>query len=184
MTGKNLATIALKVWGVVFVAGALMTIPQMLLFLGGSTGAQQPQALVHLDLMLAILGPLARAIVGVLMILFASRLADATIPETAPLAIDAGVPDLTALAFCVAGVIVLVWGLEDVASIGVTFASRPDWISIASRSDYVWNTRSREVARAIVELVVAAVLIFGRSGLANAWSRLRDRRGAEDAGAD
>jgi hypothetical protein len=180
MTGRALAAIALRIWGVVFFVGALVSSPQTVFFVRLAPARPQDAWLraQQIGLMLN-LG--ARALIGLALIVLADRIAAVVIPETEPLAIDADVFDLAVLGFAVAGIFILVWGLQDVASIVYTLVAKPGWPPGVSWSSYLWEQQRIAIVRVIVEIAAGIVLIFGRDAIVSSWWQLRGRaRGSEE----
>lgn len=119
-------------------------------------------------------------VIGLALLVLADRVARWVVPESAPLAIDADRVDLAAIGFGIAGIFVVVSGLQDVASIVYAALTKPDWLRGESSSSYVWGQQRVAIVRVVVEAVAGVVLILGRDGLASAWWRLRGRREEQD----
>jgi hypothetical protein len=175
MTGRALASVALKVWGIFFVVGVLTSLPEMFVFLRDTVGGDPSRAAMHVQGIGMALGLGTRALMGVALFVFADRLVERVIPETRPLAIGASLEDLTRLAFTVVGIFVLVWGLQDTSSVVFALVTKPEWLSDMSRVSYAWNSQQIQAVRAAAELGAGIVLVLGRNGLATAWSALRSR---------
>jgi hypothetical protein len=119
-------------------------------------------------------------VIGLALLVLADRVARWVVPESAPLAIDAGPSDLVAIGFAIAGIFILVSALQDVASILYAAFTKPNWLTADSWSSYVWGQQRIAIVRVVVEAVAGVVLIVGRDGMARAWWRLRGRREEQD----
>jgi hypothetical protein len=176
MTGRTLAAIAFRVWGVVLFVGALVSsAAQVAVFTMSPPIAEA--TFYRAIWIVTLAGP---GVVGVAIVVLADRIATWIVPETPPLAIDADRFDLAAIGFGIAGIFVVVSGLQDVASIVYAALTKPDWLRGESSSSYVWGQQRVAIVRVVVEAVAGVVLILGRDGLASAWWRLRGRREEQD----
>ena len=171
MTGRTLAAIALRIWGIVFLVGALTAAPQTIISV--TTAPPGAPAWMSAQGTALLLNVAARALVGLALIIFADSVVALVIPRTEPLAIDADAQELSALALGVAGVLILVWALQDVASIVYTAVTKPPWLTADSWPSYIWGRQREAVVRVVVGLIAGVFLVFGKNGLAQAWWRVR-----------
>ncbi len=180
MTGRVLAGIALRVWGVVYLVDALIALPHLVtwLMISYPTDASS-KAMVYAQNVSMVLNAAATMLVGVCLIALADRIAAATVPETEPLVVRVDSSDLTILAFAVTAVVILVWGLKDLGSLAYAAVAKPSWIGAETWLSYEWREDRDVIVRAIVELAAGTALWMGRNGIANAWRLLR--RPADEA---
>jgi hypothetical protein len=176
MTARTLAAIAFRVWGVVLLVGALVSSAAQL-----ATFTMTPPVaeatFYRAAWIVTLAGP---GVIGLALLVLADRVARWVVPESAPLAIDAGPSDLVAIGFAIAGIFILVSGLQDVASIVYAALTKPNWLTAESRSSYIWGQQQVAIVRVVVEVAAGVVLILGRNGLARAWWWLRGRPEEQD----
>ncbi len=181
MTARTLAAIAFRVWGVVMLVTSVVSVATQSALLFSSASSVGRPSWYPWAILVSFIGP---AIVGIVLVVLADPVATRLEPDTMTLAIDAGPRDLTVLGFGLAGIFVLVWALQDIASIVYGAVSKPDWMSSVSGSSYLWGQQSVAIVRAIVECAAGLILVLGRDGLATAWTRLRGGLQESDADTD
>ena len=176
MPGRTLAAIAFRVWGVVLLVCALVSSAAQIVTFTMTPPAGQ-EAFYRTAWIVTLAGP---GVIGLALLVLADRVATWVVPDTAPLAIDAHPADLAAIGFAIAGIFILVHGLEDGASIVYAVVTKPNWFTAQSWSSYLWDRQPVAIVRVVVEAVAGAALILGRDGLATAWWRLRRRPAEQD----
>ena len=175
MAARALAAIALRIWGVVFLVGALTSLPLAVSTFMTRPASQQPDWFAAQSLALLLnLG--VRAIAGVILIAWADRIAAALVRDAGRVVIEADAGDLMALGLFLAGIFFLVWGLEDLAPIIYDTVTRPAWLATDSSLSYAWRSGPAPIVRASVGIVAGLVLIFRRGGLTRAWQGMRGRK--------
>ena len=168
MNGRDIAEVALKTWAVVLLAGFIISGPAILIMIaqepeGGLTRAVQAMQLVQL---------LAGVLVGLGLLIWARKVSRWVIPETQPLQVAIDITQLSAMAFALAGVFILVDGLQDAVSSTYIMLNKP-------RSDprgplsYLWEQHREATLRAVVQMAVGIYLILSRKGVGRGWSQLR-----------
>jgi len=174
MTGRELAGIALRVWGVEVIAGALASLPSTLLFASITPAINVETAAIRASQVGQILDLLLRTALGAGLTLHADRIVGWVIPAGPPLRIDVYASELAALAFALVGLYLLVAGAADIMASIYTMATKPFW---PMNSDgtfwYVWERERQAIVRGFVQVGAGTVLMLGRSALVNAWWWLR-----------
>jgi hypothetical protein len=182
MKSKALAELALKIWGIIVLANALVLLPTALA-LATSVALDRASQIGY------ILNFVVHALVGGALILWSGRLVEWVIPESPPLQIDADATELhvleradergvrirrdhVVLGFALVGVFLLVEGLANVAGAAYT-------LSRHSRSDntwsYFWDRNSEAIVKSVVQLAAGLVLLAGSNAIGRGWLRLRGR---------
>ena len=137
--------------------------------------AQQPEAedgLTRAVQAMQLVQLLAGVLVGLGLLIWGRRISQWVIPETKLLQITIDAPQLSALAFAVVGVFILVDGLQDAVSSTYMMLNKP-------RSDprghlsYLWEQNRESTLRAVVQMAVGIYLILGRKGVGRGWLQLR-----------
>src|SRR5262245_7399722 len=99
MTGRSLATVALKTWGVVVVVSAIASLPATLLIATASPGIDAQAGIARASQVGVILNLVVHLLIGGTMVALAGRLSEAILPDTAPLQLSVTTGELQALAF-------------------------------------------------------------------------------------
>jgi hypothetical protein len=116
MTGRSLATLALKTWGIVVVVSAIASLPATLLIATTSPGIEAQAGIVRASQVGAILNLVVHVLIGGTMVGVAGRLSEAIMADTPPLQLSVTTGELQTLAFALVGIVVLVDGLREVAA--------------------------------------------------------------------
>jgi hypothetical protein len=183
MTGKALAAIALRVWGVILIVGALASSPSTILFVTLAPAVGPEASVFRVSQIGVALTLLVHAALGVALVLLADRIVGWVTPDGPPLRIDVYASELAALGFALVGLYALVQGAENIAAAVYTVATKPWWpASSDSTFWYVWEHQREAIVRAFVQIAAGAVLMFGRRAIVNAWWWLRgEPAGGESA---
>jgi len=182
MTGRAMASIAVKVWGVILVVGALASSPSTILFATLAPPVGADTAAIRASQIGQMLNVVLQAGLGIALVLVADRVVRWVVPDGPPLRIEVYASELAALAFALVGVYVLVQGAENIVATVYTLLTRPWWpISKDGPFWYVWERQREAIVRALVQIAVGVPLVFGRRAIVNAWWWLR---GGVDATAD
>src|SRR5580765_2233659 len=108
MNAKVLASVALKVWGITRVVGALASLPVAVLMLTASPATDAQAGLNWVSQMGFTLNLLVQALVGAAVIVWAGRITDAIVADPdATIHVTANAHELQALGFALVGVFVL-----------------------------------------------------------------------------
>ncbi len=183
MTGRALAGVALRVWGVILVVGSLASIPSTILFATLAPGASPEAMVIRTSQIGMMAGLLLRAALGVTLVKLADRIVAWVVPDGPPLRIDVYASELAALAFAIIGLYALIQGAENIVGAVYTAASRPTWPSGSERTFwFVWERERETIVRAFVQIGAGLVLLIGRTSLVNTWWWLRG--GAETSPLD
>jgi hypothetical protein len=172
MNARTLAELALKIWGIILVVSALASLPVTLLMAASGAGNDPQAGLMRMTQIASILGLVIQAAVGTAVLVWADRITDLIKSDTAPIQIDTSIDELQALGFALAGVFILVSGLQNVASAAYVLLSRPKFDE-TNPLTYMWTRQDEAIVRAVVQVVAGALLIFGRETIARGWSALR-----------
>jgi hypothetical protein len=178
MNAKTLAELALKVWGVVSILGALLAIPAAL-WMGWSVSGEDPQAaLVRASQIGYVLNVIVQVLGGIIVLVWADRIVALFEADETPLHIGMSGPDVQVLAFAIVGVFVFVNGVQGAAGAAYVMWTKPEQVDTLS---YMWARQGEDMIQGVVQIAAGAFLIFGRETLVRGWSRLRGER-APDAG--
>jgi len=172
MTAKSLAELALKVWGVMMIVGALTALPVNLAMMGAVDGGADAQAALFRTSQIVSSAALGfRAFVALGLIVWSDRVVDWIVADGPSLRIAMRAPEARALAFAVVGLVVLLDGLENAAVVAYTLYSKP---AIESETlSYLWNRQRDSLVRAVVQLVAGFLLLGGRDYVVGLFSRMR-----------
>ena len=179
MTGRSLATVALKTWGLVHAISALASLPAALLIVTASPGIDAQARILRASEFASILNLVLHVLIGGTMVAIAGRISEAILPDTPPLQVSVTTGELQTLAFALVGIVVLVDGLREVAAAAYVLLGKP----ALDRTDglsYLWDRESQSIVRAVVQVVAGGLLVFGRDALARGWSRLRGQQVDDD----
>ncbi len=169
-----MASVAVKVWGVMLVVGALGAAPSTIVFVTLAPAVSADTAVFRASQVGQILNLVLQAGLGIALVLLADRIVAWLIPDRPPLFIEVCASELAALAFALVGVYVLVQGAENIAATVYTLATRPSWPrSSDSAFWYVWERQRETIVSAFVQIAAGAALMFGRRPIVNAWWWLR-----------
>jgi hypothetical protein len=174
MNAKTLAELALKIWGVILLVSALASLPVTLLMAAERAGSDPQANLVRMTQIASILSVVIQGAVGMAVLVWADRITGLIESDTAPIQIDASLDELQMLAFALAGVFILVSGLQNVASAAYVLLSRPKFDETNTLT-YLWARQNEAIVKALVQVVAGALLVFGRKSIAHGWSALRGR---------
>jgi hypothetical protein len=171
MTAKSLAELALKIWGVIMLVGALTALPVNLAMLGAFGTADAPDALFRTSQTVSTAATVFHAFVAFGLILWCDRIVDWIVPEGPTLRIAIRESELRAVAFAVIGLSVFLDGAQNAAVVAFTLYSKP---SIESETwSYLWTRQRDSLIRAVVQLVAGFLLLGGRAYAADIWTRMR-----------
>ncbi|MCX6539589.1 MAG: hypothetical protein NT151_11760 [Acidobacteria bacterium] len=178
MNAKRLAELALKVWGVTHVVGALVSLPAALWIFGAVSAGDPQAAFVHASRIGYVVGLTVQVLAGLAVMVWADSIVALFESDTTPLQVDASSAELQVLGFALAGVFVLVAGLQNAAGTAYVLLSKPKFDETGTWS-YVWSRQGEAMVKAAVQIVAGALLVFGREALVRGWSRLRGAPGSD-----
>ena len=127
MNAKTLVELALKVWGIILLVGALVSLPVALLMVNVPAGDDSQAAWVRATQRGSVLHLVIQVAAGVAVVVWADGITNLIESDTAPLHIDASARDLQVLGFALVGVFVLLHGLENIAATAYVWFSKPGW---------------------------------------------------------
>jgi hypothetical protein len=120
-----------------------------------------------------VLNVCAQVLLGAATIALSTRVAGWLVPDGPPLTIEVYASELSALGFGLVGLFVLIQGAENIVAAVYTVFTRPSWPAADNAFWYVWEPQRQTIVRALVQIAAGVLLMFGRSGLVNAWWCLR-----------
>jgi hypothetical protein len=171
MNARTLATVLLKVWGVILlVNGAIGLVNVLPMAMSSHAGD------LRLPMMSAATGALVTVIAGAAVLVGASAIARAIglnepgTGDATPAHHDSR--ELQSLAFGAVAIYLAIGALRDLATIAYTLLRQPAWDQTGALA-YLLADRQSDLAGAGVQLVAAAILFVTRSMLAAAWDRAR-----------
>ena len=169
MTGRVLAEIGLKTWGIIVLAGVVANLPYSIIVTAGYPDGDPQQEMIRASVIANVLGG---AFIGLAMLIWGGKIARVFLPDTPELQLECGVDQLRTLCFAIVGVFILVDGLGGALSSVYEVVMRPEW----DESDlytYAWRTQREKMVKSAVQIPVGLLLVFGRQTLAERWSRIR-----------
>ncbi len=173
MTARELAAVAVKIWGAILVVGALASSPSTILFVTLAPGGDAQAAMFRTSQIGSMLNLLLHAALGIVLIVLADRIVTWAIPEGPPLRIDVYASELSALGFALVGLFVLIQGVESIAAAAYTIVTKPSWPAGDNTFWYVWERDREAIVKAIVQIITGVLLLLGRGAIVSAWWRLR-----------
>jgi len=183
MTGRTLAALALKVFGIMLVVAGLTAMPSTALFvLAPARNAQG--AMVRASKIGMIASVVFRIAIGAAPIGVSDRVARWAVPETPPLGVDLDFVYLTDSAFALAGLFILVAGLEDAAVGLFTLATKPSWPPGQQALTCTLERQHDPIVRGGVQIVAGSLLVLGRRGVVDNRLRLGGRAPEDESAPD
>src|SRR5262245_32660351 len=180
MTAKSLAELALKVWGVMMIVGALTALPANLAMWGTIDRAAAQAALFRTSQMVSTAALGFRAFAALGLIVWSDRVVNWIVSDGPSLRIAIRAAEARTLAFAVVGLSVLLDGLQNAAVVAYTLYSKP---AIESQTlSYLWSRQRDSLVRAVVHRVAGFVLLGGRDYLVGVLARMRSEPLDDDAG--
>jgi hypothetical protein len=182
MTGRLLAEVALRVWALWTLIATIAAAPGALLFAWrmavDTTADPSQRSSMRTTVTMMILGLLIQGLASILLLMWAGSVARLAVPQTPPLTIRAGASELLMVGFALVGVVLLVTGLaHGVVPALYDLASKPEGDE-TSLTTYVWRRHQDVILASLVQVAAGVIILCGRRGLAQAWSRLRSLRDA------
>jgi hypothetical protein len=166
-----LGDLALKVWGLALLIGALTALPAGLAVFKTISGGDPQAAMFRTTEVVAIVNLVFHAVVGGAVIVWSERIVNFIIAEEAPLEIELSMADLLPLTFGIVGIFVLIDGLRNVAGSAYALFTKPKFVE--STLEFAWERQYESIARAVPQLAAGIFLIVGRDSIAQWWSRPR-----------
>jgi hypothetical protein len=111
MSAKTLAELALKIWGVTLILGALASLPATLWMFGGISSGDPQAAFVRSSQLGYVLSVIIQILSGFAVLVWADRITALFESDTTALQIDSSGAELQILGLALVGVFVLVDGL-------------------------------------------------------------------------
>jgi hypothetical protein len=170
--GRGIAAVALRIWGLVLLLGAVATIPGSILAARATPWPPEQAELIRASQNASMFQLGASAILGLCLLLWADAVAHWAIPETSDVHIGVDTPQLLTVGLVLVGVGILIQGLEASATLAYVLMRKPEGIEIGAPS-YLWERQSETMVKAVVDVVAGATLVLGRAGLARALAQVR-----------
>jgi hypothetical protein len=181
MSAKTLAELALKVWGVTLIIGALTSLPAALWMFDAVPAGDPQAALMRGSQIGFVLNIIVQALAGFAVLVWADSIVALFESDTTPIQIDATKAELQVLCFALVGVFVLVGGLQSAVGAAYVLLFKPT-SDQADTWSYRWGQQGEDLIKAVVEIAAGAILVFGREALVRGWSRLRGQSASDSAG--
>jgi hypothetical protein len=176
MTPRAIAAVALKVWGMVLIVEAAISVPVTIWALATASVSvnsdEEMLMAMRQSEMFGVLSIIVQIVTGILLLNNADRLVKRLIPEGESLQINAKRAHLQAIAFALAGIFVLVEGIQDLAAAGYTLLTKPNFDE-TPQLEYLWVRQGEVIVRGAVAVTCGSILLFGRDAIATGWSRIR-----------
>ena len=171
MDGRGIAAVALRIWGVVLLLGAVASVPGSILAARAAAWPPEQAEFIRASQNASMFQLAASAILGLCLLLWADRVAGWAIPETPHAQIGVDASQLLTVGLALVGVGLLVQGLEASASLGYVLMRKPQGVDIGGPS-YLWEQHSERMVRAGVDVVAGVTLVLGRAGFTRAWAQV------------
>ncbi len=175
MTIRTLGTLLVKLLGLTWLIGGIVSLANMLAMLVQVPGGVE----VGMDRYLRMSGGLSAVLLiagGTVLLLGAGRIMSMIYPDAdaeGPIVPDRySLAELQSIVFGGVGAFLAITALRQVAELVYAIARQPAWDTTGQLA-YALQGRKEELVGAAVQLVFAVVLLFSRSALAAGWSRLR-----------
>jgi hypothetical protein len=172
MDARGIGAVALRVIGLVLLVGVISSIPVVVMGFTVESYAPEHEGFMRASQMGSLLSLLVSTALGVSLLLWAEPLARFALPESATLSIGVDERQLLSVGLALIGALILVHGIEGVASLGYLLLGKPKGIDMGN-TEYLWERESEAMVRACVKIVLGVVLLLGRTGLARTWAQIR-----------
>ena len=169
MTARTLVAVLLRVIGLYFLVTTAITLPSQIAYLMIPSSDDYQGAVVRASFIGTVMGLVGRVLIGWALYFKAQWISERVVPEdSAAVAVIAGEQLYVAL-LSVAGVWLLVNGMEDLAASGtVVFLLHPD----TDRS-LLFDREAQQVARGVMGVVAGSILIVGQDRVVRWWQSIR-----------
>ena len=172
ISAVKLAELALKVWGVILIVGALVSIPNAIATIVTAARSEGADELVGLTTRAMGIATFSQVVAGIVVLVWADKIVALFESDTTELQLGVTSSQLQLLGFALVGVFVLVEGLQDAAVVAYTYYSKPSFVD--QNFEYMWSRQAEAMVRAPVQIAAGAFLILGREALVRRWSGARD----------
>jgi hypothetical protein len=172
MDGRGIAAVALRIWGLVLLLGAVAALPGSLLVARASPSPPEQTEFIRASQNAILFQLAAYAILGLCLLLWADVVARWSIPETPHVQVGIDMSQFLTVGLVLVGVGTLIQGLGDSVVSGYVLMRKPQGDEPGALS-YLWERQPETLVRAVVDLVAGAILVLGRAGLARAWAQVR-----------
>ena len=173
MTAKAAGEIALKVWSVILVVSAVLSIPALLGQVTTKGESPIEAATWHIAAVWNSVHAALTIIVALVLYKFASEISSRfNVPDgqsDSPLTSAS----LASVGFGILGAYFLVLAIRQFADLLFQLATKPAYEQ--QSLSYLWGNQLRALVGATVQLVAGLVLLVGRNALSKAWAHLRAR---------
>jgi len=172
MDARGIATVALRVWGLVLLLGVLSAVPGLIMGFTAAVYPEEQAGFVRASQIGSLLSLLASAALGAGVLLWAELVAKLAVPQTTAISVGVDAPQLLSVGLALVGAVTLVSGLGEAAALGYVLRTKPIGLDL-SNTQYLWERDSEAMVRACVKIAAGIVLLLGRSGLARTWAQVR-----------
>ena len=180
MTIRTLGILLLKLWGLMWLIGGVVSFANMMVM-----AVQTPGSDPGADRFIRMTGGLTAVVMiaaGTLLLLGARRIVSMIYPDAeaeTPIVPDRySLAELQSVVFGGVGAFLAISALRNMAELIYAIARQPAW-DTTGRLAYAMEGRQEDLAGAAVQLVFAVLLLFSRSALAAGWARLRPMKSDE-----
>ena len=170
MNAKTIAELALKLWGVTSILGAVLAMPAALWMVWSLPSGDPQAAVLRASQSGYLLNTVVQLVGGIAVLVWADGLVASFEADDTPLHVGISSIDVSILAFAIAGVFVFVDGLQNLLGSGYVLWMKP---SEADAASYMWALTGEDLIKAAVQVGAGAFLILGRATILKGWSRLR-----------
>jgi hypothetical protein len=170
MTTKTIAELVFRIWGVMLIARAAMSLPALLGLLAGQ-GETVEAGLLFGSRLSYIATILIQSALAVFVFVQAPLLAEWVARDDRRTTVNIDVPALYVVALSLFGVTLMVDGMQ---ALGVTLYT---WFSIRNEPvdtvSLVLERRWESIVRAAMQMLIGAALFVGRDAIVRGWRSLR-----------
>ena len=170
MNAKTFAELALKIWGVYSILGALLTLPAALWMQWSNPGDDPQAALLRASQIGYVLNAIVHLAAGIIVLVWADRIVSLFESDETPLHVGMSGTEVAVLAFAIVGVFFLVNGVQNAVGAGYVLWSKPDQVDTVP---YMWARQGEDLIEAVVQMASGAFLVLRREALMKGWSGLR-----------
>jgi hypothetical protein len=172
MDGRDLTAVALRIWGLEVLLDVACVMPRTVLVARVTPSPPEQGELIRAAQQGDWFNLAVMVILGLCLLLWADVLARLAIPPTPEVRVGVDVGQLLTVGLVLVGVYTLIQGLENTAGAAYVVANKPKGPEVDAFS-YVWERKSDEIVKAVVDVLVGLTLVLGRAGLVNTWAQVR-----------
>jgi hypothetical protein len=173
MTAKTAGEVALKVWAVILLVSAMLSVPGAVAQFSTKGTSTTETSHWHVVAVWNSAHLLITVVVAFALFTYAGKISSRFSVDDSQNGAPLDSVSLQNVAFGTLGAYFIVLGIRQCAGLAFELATKPafEQESLA----YLWRNQPRILVEAIVQLVAGLVLLLGRRGLSAVWDRLRSR---------